>query len=119
VGGGLAKEKIMRVIPRHSGRMKMQKMIGGIALTVVLMTGVALAAHADDQHGHAARGRGHYDRGRSAGGDREWRDHESRARRDWRGHPEPGVIYAPPIVYPPPEEYQQPGFNLIVPLRIH
>jgi hypothetical protein len=75
---------------------------------VVMMMVMSGTAHADD-----GRGRGRYD-------DRNWRGHEVGARRYWNRPGfigEPGVIYAPPVVYSPPV-YQEPGFNLIIPLRI-
>ena len=93
-----------------------RSIIGGAALGLVLIATLATSALADN---HKGSGRGH---GQPVGHDRNWSEHEVRARHEWRGAqygPAPGAVYAPPVVYAPPPEYLTPGFNLIIPLHIH
>jgi hypothetical protein len=92
----------MKTISNPAGGRRLQKIARGLALGVLLITVAAASAHAVDQRGH----------GRPTGGDRDWRQHEGRR----HGYSEPGVVYAPPVVYTPPQ-YEEPGFNLIVPLN--
>lgn len=71
----------------------------GLALVAVLVSGFAASARADD---------------------RDWREHERRARHWHVVHPVPvpGYVYAPPpVVYAPPPP--SPGINLIIPLHFN
>jgi|GEM_PF-4407900 hypothetical protein len=100
----------MKTVTHLIGDMRLKEVLIAVALGILIITAVTALAHADDRH----------DRGRPvAPADRGWHEHEGRAHHYW-GHPEPGVIYAPPVVYapPPPPEYESPGINLILPLHI-
>jgi hypothetical protein len=88
----------MKIIPNPTGGLRMQKAVRGITLGVFLVMAATASVHASDRD----------DRGR---GDRDWRAHEGRS----HGY-EPGVVYAPPVVYTAPQ-YEEPGFNLVVPLN--
>jgi hypothetical protein len=108
----------MRIPLDQPGELRLRKIVAGLTLGAVLVTVAVAPAYADDRQDRGREGNAQRNHGRSAGGDRDWREHEGSAHRYW-GHPEPRVIYAPPVVYSPPPEYEAPGFNLILPLRIH
>src|SRR5271170_23154 len=99
----------MKNISNSDAWPRLQEVMIGLVLGAALIMALAAPAHADN-------GRV---RGRPAVADRDWREHEGRAHSYWhRSHftPEPGVIYAPPVVYAPPQ-YEEPGFNLVIPLN--
>ena len=106
----------MAIIMNGSHRMRLQAALIGLAIGITLGV-TTFSVQAQDPHRGGARGNPH------AGVDRDWRQHEMRNQRFWRGNhyrPEPHVIYAPPVVpyYQPQEYYSSPGFNLIFPLNL-
>jgi len=113
----------MTIIVSRTRRPRIRNTLKIAAYGLIVSMAALVSAHAEDQRhaGHVDSGqKNRYSHNRHGAGDRDWNDHAGRAHSYWHRpnfRPEPGVVYAPPVVYYPPQ-YEEPGFNLVVPLNI-
>jgi hypothetical protein len=119
-------EKIMISLLNTAHEPHLKRVVKGLALAVVLMTGLAASAQADDMRDRGRPGNSQWamqNRGQQKKRiDKNWNDHEWQARRYWSRpyyYQRPHYTYAPPLVYAPPPQYEEPSISFFIPLHIY
>jgi len=106
---------------------KLKKILGVVIVGGIFLFLFDAAASAADNRDRGRPGNQQGMRARQAEerrGERDWQDHEVRARHYWSrpnsNRPHPRVVYAPPLIYaPPPQYYDEPSVSFIIPLNIY